>query len=103
MTDDVIARLRALHEAATPGPWFGGPGESVYAGEEHPRGSYIADTFGVGGDDAALIAAMRNALPALLDVAEAARDFADAECGGTAEEHARRILHALDALRRGAP
>ena len=70
-----ITSLRALHAAATPGPWR--------VGSVSPHGSDDVCVHTVDGkhciafdcetpNESALIAAMRNALPALLDVAEAA-------------------------------
>ena len=61
-----IDRLRALANAATPGPW------------EDSNGDLWSDTFGflsrdeLENADAKFIAAMRNALPALLDTVELA-------------------------------
>jgi len=69
-----IEDLRALLEAATPGPWKNtrhgcgviGHGKAYVVG--HDRGEP---------EDAALIAALRNAAPALLAVVDAAREIAD--------------------------
>lgn len=63
-----LAELRRLHEQATPAPWNVG-----YA----PNGAHITGprTWRTGlydAKDAALIAAARNAFPALVDIAEAA-------------------------------
>lgn len=89
----LIAELRRLEAAATPGEWRagrmdtesfdafgGGPYKAVYADDErggvHPEfGDPLPYTVARGeGDEclpnAALIAAMRNALPMLLDIAE---------------------------------
>lgn len=71
-----VEALRALEAAATPGPWDSEDGESVGHGDqwiahmsnhnpEHPDYARVAV-------DAELIAAARNALPALLAVAEEA-------------------------------
>ncbi len=88
MTDarETIARLRALHEAATPGAW-----EADLEGDRHDqpllygptRDRWIAlfphqclvSTQREGQADCELIAAMRNALPALLDAVDAAVAF----------------------------
>jgi len=66
-TDSTIDRLRELEKAATPGPWMtaGEEGNMVLAPEEAVAGWMVSD-------DAALIVESRNALPALLAVAEAA-------------------------------
>jgi hypothetical protein len=74
MTPDKITELRRLEQAATPGPW-----ESYSAsccpdmgGVSGPPGTVCQSTLGRFGHpmdltDAELIAAMRNALPGLLD------------------------------------
>jgi hypothetical protein len=81
---DPIQRLREAHEAATPGRW-------VMAGAADARS---ADVFGPDGDafievrwnpgrdndpesDAEAIVLAHNALPALLDIAEAAQQYID--------------------------
>ena len=67
LTPEHLAELRRLHEAATPGPW-----RHAYHGtfevEAEPN-VLVADTGGLGHakQDAHLIAAMHNALPALLN------------------------------------
>jgi len=69
-------QLRALHGSSTPGPWEVGVGGGVVYAREHVPGWGVADVrdgADTGLSDAELIAAMRNALPALLGVAEAAR------------------------------
>jgi hypothetical protein len=91
-----IERLRALLAEATPGPWRHGPlfweawatdadGAMTVRVAEVPHGGYDPESDRMRGvfvdpgidrsrePDAALIAAAVNALPALLDVAEAAR------------------------------
>lgn len=100
-----LAELRRLEQKATPVPWknklaLGAGFSAVY--EEIGR---IADLFigrrgdvdrydrpGTALDDASLIAAMRNALPALLDVAQTAHALI--YDGGTA----RALSEALDRL-----
>lgn len=95
------AKLRALHEAATPGPWregrhdmisyeghSGEPFKNVYADDEragkgHMTGKTLPYTVarGEGGEcleNAILIATLRNALPALADLIEAAEAMAEA-------------------------
>lgn len=64
---DRIDELQRLHEAATKGPWEAGS-YFVWAEDEHCV--CAADT-----ENQALIAAMRNALPALLRVARAAQQL----------------------------
>lgn len=82
-TKDVLAELERLHEAATPGPWEVNPflaqidafagGEPLpvcrmlWPTEERTEAETLANTE--------LIALTRNALPALLEVAKAARDL----------------------------
>jgi len=70
-----LQHLTALHEAATPGPWEcrGAPGSAdarvVYRGG---TAAALAKLHADGDADAALIAAMRNALPAILVALRAA-------------------------------
>jgi hypothetical protein len=71
--------LRALDAAATPGPWR--PEQSsdrmtVFLRAADSQGSIPVS--GLWPEDAALIAATRNALPYLLDVVDAARAINDA-------------------------
>jgi len=88
VTTTTIAELRRLEQAATPGEWWP-EGSHVY-GPKDSRSQYkngrqlVAtatdlpigrqESFSPNNADAALIAAARNALPALLRVAEAARE-----------------------------
>lgn len=72
MTDETIKRLRELEAMATPGPWEAR--DSAIKGglvdPEYPkRGRAIVAQYSY---DSEFIAAMRNALPALLDAAERA-------------------------------
>jgi hypothetical protein len=76
-----LEELRELEAKATPGPWEAIPGGEpphVIDGQTafDVLGPYPLQDDAGGGwmteENAALIAAMRNALPALLDVAEAA-------------------------------
>lgn len=75
MTID-IAKLRELEKSATPGPWQVGE-ENESRAEIFARrviATVHRDRFGAPRpDDASLIVAARNALPALLDELEAAR------------------------------
>lgn len=70
----LVASLRALTEKATPAPWELTP--DCYGGKEelwghfHSAGPALFEGKDPG-EDAALIVAMRNALPALLQAAEA--------------------------------
>jgi hypothetical protein len=96
-----LGELRRLHEAATPGPWewidgdtdkpwdAGDPDQfapslrtawtkkSQFNLGELPVWILNIDQLGDNKNDAALIAAMRNALPALLSIWEAAEEFMD--------------------------
>lgn len=80
---DRLAELRELTRAATPGPWVDGAGDifaegvlgddgMVRDGECEVASCYSRNRHA----DEAFIVATRNALPALLDVAEAARENA---------------------------
>lgn len=112
---DVVARLRQLEAAATPGPWrmrvrkplaskYTGPSH-VVAGEPGPVRAAIADYARNVADycadpDAELIAAARNALPQLLAITEAAAEVeATLSYDGSATlEAAQRLAAALAAL-----
>lgn len=70
-TPGVVARLRELEAAATRGPWAATP--ATMAGRQMYKVTpQCTDRGSMSGEDAALIAEARNALPALLAVAEAA-------------------------------
>jgi len=74
----MLSKLKALHEAATPGPWFRdgstfheGDCQSQHRPEYSYPGAYCnCDTANT--ESAALIVAMRNCLPELLAVVSAA-------------------------------
>lgn len=116
----MIARLRELLKAGTPGPWayvFDGDGYALTDSPDVPRGRMTPDPSRVvqigethDEPDAALIAAAINALPALLDVVEAAneahncvdhvdnccRDWCDpCRCGAESQDRLRRALDAM--------
>lgn len=81
---DAIAKLRALEDAATPAPWREGAveRENVFCAHGATIGpervlARMNREFPGFKRDAALIAAMRNALPALLDLVEAADEVRD--------------------------
>lgn len=85
MTD--TTELRRLLAEATPGPW------SVEEYPDMPGSFYVkAGVFGLH-ENAALIVAARNALPALLDendrLREALTNWKCPSCGGTGEYHQR--------------
>lgn len=68
ITPEQRAELRRLHEAATPGPWSK-RGSGVYFHNSWPYAPVVDDDR-IGPENALLIAAARNALPALLDAAD---------------------------------
>ena len=72
-----VSRLRELLAEGTPGSWVdrgkGGIGDRIL------RPCVHGSTAPVPANDAALICAAVNALPKLLDVVEAAREWRDAE------------------------
>lgn len=77
MTDDEIAKLRALCEAATPGPWHE---PSLYSGLRYlhrnhdPYGEDCPDDHELPrGNDAAFVVAAREALPKALKEIERLR------------------------------
>lgn len=79
--DEMIAELRGLLERATPGPWCRGIGNE--GGNIQGANGPVAETRWFGNThkevmrdhgNAALIVAMHNALPALLDALTTSRD-----------------------------
>lgn len=93
----MIDELRRLHEQATQPPWaVDGIGDVHGNHRRYDWATLIAETHHNG--DGALIAAARNALPALLALADAARAWRDAKTGREAREAGERILAALEAL-----
>lgn len=83
--------LRSLDRAATPGLWGIAPtssgGKLVTRGSpENPRRAYQASVQIVPGADADLIVSLRNLLPALADVIQAAAEMCDAHRPYTALE-----------------
>lgn len=73
----MLERLKELEAKATPGPWQA-VGNGVHAKDRAIAGEgFLFDHEGVlcDDDDARLIAEMRNALPKLLALAEAAKKF----------------------------
>ena len=77
-----IEKLRALLEAATKGPW---EVDGDANGDTWGRSGSIFVGHNESKDDAALIVAAVNALPALLDVCEAAAELRIAYNGDDAE------------------
>lgn len=97
-----LGELRRLHEAATPGPWETSRiGDEPYMRlETKDQGLQISAFLGAitaQEGNMALIAAMRNALPALLSIAEAAEAWL--ERGSTLDTHAA-LRAALAAVRK---
>ncbi len=94
MTPAEIARLRALCEKATPGPWTRGAGDHWSRQIRAANGTDIAWIGGIPlpEPDAAFIAEARTALPAALDEIERLRDMCEAartleaECNSLAEK-----------------
>lgn len=72
---DTIKNLRALLTAATPWPWSVAHGAPII----RRQGAHCALSLPSGNTsrDGAAIVALRNAADALLDVAEAAREYLD--------------------------
>jgi len=96
--------LQRLHEAATPEPWTA-EYACIVAGPVGARTMSIYDEGGHSPEDAAMIAASRNALPALLRLARRARRLEEAaqaylrieaQCWMIGD---RDVSDALDALR----
>ena len=104
MTRDQVEELRRLDAEATPGPWEAWrPEDNPGWFEIHLGDEFAAEVYRAGGHDgrfiasAKLIAAMRNALPALLSTAERC-----AELEGTFEDAMARGHEALAYLREKA-
>ncbi len=92
--------LRALEAAAAEGPWVAHP--TAPDGEPYlvtTQGLRVIETEAI--DDADLVAAARNALPYLLDVVEAARQYAQRGGAPAAYVALLEALEALDAHLRG--
>ena len=94
-----ITELRKLMETATPGPW---------ASEEcdvFSENTIVAECMSsiesqyLGEPEATLIAAMRNALPALLEIAEAAQVVSSQRNGPYLMADMDTTLHAEAALK----
>lgn len=95
--------LRALAEKATPGPWRAdeclpaSPGQFAVVTPREENAPYAdqpaqyVTPWGLTGTDAALIAAMRNALPAILD----ALDAAEAAVQRVRDLHTPRVEEAI--------
>jgi len=125
---ETVERLHGLLEAATPGPWvqtqeidgvFSGRQTVIKAGSDDSPAFPYRRVVTVGQtrqhfhikaeDNVALIAAMHAALPALLDIAEAAKVYADElwaeeyccrECADAGKEPSREYAALRDALSR---
>ena len=103
-----IERLKELDAAATPGPWTLNLGDDGQYVETHdrPRGMdprlwdgivvVVSGPTDEADPDGELIAAMRNALPALLAVAEAAANLFTAKYLSVAMSELDDALAALD-------
>jgi len=93
-----LNKLRQLHAASTPGEWESVLGYCGARQQRFLRRDSISDGLLIGHDaDCNFIAAAHNAMPALLDELEAARELSthlrkayDDQCEATAE-HERTI------------
>jgi len=111
MTADTIARLRAIHEAATPEPWHTYEYDSRighHTGVRHASGEDLSTSRDI--ETATAIVTEHNTHAALLDVAEAAREalawFASYGPNGypnPTPAHILAITAALDRLDEVAP
>ena len=92
ITQEQLARWRALADAATPGPWeqVAESGEWWISGPDIERHFVIDTTNGVNAQNADFIAAAREAVPALL--AEVERLTAEVRRHEEAE-HQREMEH----------
>ena len=97
-----VEQLRQLEQAATPGPWAKDAPMMSQRDERYvgmlPRGDgYMHVMVAPDAATAELIAAMRNALPALLDIAEAAREVTSPDYLTAPDPYAEGVR--LDAMR----
>jgi hypothetical protein len=93
-----LDRLEELEQVATSGPWRWDGGTLVDDGHDEAIG--ISRASAVQTDDAELIAALRNAAPALLRVARAAERWHRAEIvPGTIDAAIRELDEAVQALK----
>lgn len=90
-----IARLRELMAKATPGPWAVGQGdpESVLSTQDYYCIAQTNTAFSEYAANAALIAAMHEALPALLALAEAVEAAPAGEVAYIDEDDAGGEVH----------
>ena len=106
--ETVLDRLAGLEAAATSGPWAAGPGHNPYVrGGHFGMPQTVADCrYRNGEADAALIAEARNALPALIAVARAARvlctDWAGDPAFGSVTDPLRTALARLSGTESGS-
>lgn len=96
-----IAELRRLHESARPGPWYAGTGDMVGTVVTADGDRVCSDDIFIRTHlpDFDLIAAARNALPALLDEIERLRaDLQRArEAHAVAEQKVDEMMHGREA------
>lgn len=91
----LLERLRALEQAATPGPWKHDLGNADVEGPRPERAEVcVRGEHGNYHANLELIAAVRNALPLLLDVAEAVERFRD-DADGEGWDEVRAALERL--------
>ena len=105
MTDDIAAELRRLYEAAEPGEWDclipGSDTIAIHGADGDQTHIAWIDNVQGGADDARLIVAMHEALPALLDAVEAMRGLRRYPANTvSAEVYEMRLDAALAALKR---
>ncbi len=96
--DNPIEALRAVHEAATPGPWRHARHGS-HEVEAEPN-VLVADCGAIGraAEDARAIAVTHNVMPELLAVVEAMRAIRDGDWWEVRHKDVQRGANALDAL-----
>jgi len=110
---NTIERLRELLEKATPGPWVTCNGTDIFTDTDDAKrglpGNHVADCDPARDkehiaaiSDACIIVSIRNALPALLEVADAAQKYKRAGWlslpGSIDHEESRAIVDALARL-----
>lgn len=100
-----LDQIRALIEAATPGPWHDDPvNDKVWVDQENAfeGNSTVCEVsgLGIGNCNLRFIAASRDLMPKLLRVAEAAKLVLHADCPGmkTAQERRDDLFEAILAV-----
>ncbi len=93
-----IAHLKALEAQATKGEWFVYDGSIAVEACAPETGPYPVRVLDGNTVDLALVAPLRNAAPAMLEVCAAAKEWREAPTGQAVVTASKRLWAALDAL-----